>query len=319
MTVRAGGAVLVGGQSRRFGRSKALAQVDGVAMAERVASVLEDAGCWPVVFVGGSVEEIDGLAHTGRVHLRDRWPGEGPLGGVLTALLGLGSQVVVAACDLVDLSSSSVHAVLADDDCDVTIAVVGTKRRALARWRLSGRDRLLEHFGRGDRSLLGAHLETGSLRIGEVGVEALALVDHNHPDALLAAGRLTDVVPQAFGGEHRGRAAPGATVSAVVSQVDVDALAALLEQNAIRLVDVREADEFAAGHIAGAESLPLSEIQERVEELRGDRPLYLVCGVGARSQMACEFLASLGIEAVNVDGGTSGWLQSGRPVVAGES
>jgi rhodanese-related sulfurtransferase/molybdopterin-guanine dinucleotide biosynthesis protein A len=317
--VQTSGAVLVGGQSSRFGRSKALARVDGITMAEHVAAVLEDAGCRPVVFVGGAADEIVGLAHTGRVHLRDRWPAEGPLGGVLTALMGLGAEVVVAACDLVDLSVASVRSVMVDDDSDITIAVASGERRALARWRMTGRDELLDHFARGDRSLVGAHLDTGSLRVGEASVDALEVIDYNRPDALRAAGRLTDDGTQTVAADHGGPPAQAARVSAMVPQIDIEALAALLEQNVIRLVDVREADEFAAGHIAGADSIPLSELQDRVDELRGDRPLYLICGVGARSQMACEFAVSVGVDAINVDGGTSGWIQSGRPVVVGDS
>ena len=75
------GAVLCGGSSRRMGTDKALLEIDGVPLAERVAGVLEAAGCAPVVFVGG---EPLGARATGRPFVPDRSPGAGPVGGVIT-------------------------------------------------------------------------------------------------------------------------------------------------------------------------------------------------------------------------------------------
>ncbi|MET0580139.1 MAG: NTP transferase domain-containing protein, partial [Ilumatobacteraceae bacterium] len=77
------GAVLTGGSSRRMGTDKAFVEVDGVPMAERVAAALSGGGCSPVSYVGGDVAL---LARFGRTVHADRFPGAGPLGGVLTAL-----------------------------------------------------------------------------------------------------------------------------------------------------------------------------------------------------------------------------------------
>lgn len=152
--------------------------------------VLEAAGCEPVVFIGGSDHVMAELASTGRVHVRDRWPGEGPLGGVLSALLAFGSPVVVAACDLVDLDVDTARAVMVDSDADVVVAVAGQSRRALARWESSSLPLVLEHFGGGERALLGSHLDHPGMRVHEVVVDPETITDHNRPDALVADGRL---------------------------------------------------------------------------------------------------------------------------------
>lgn len=103
-----------------------------------------------------------------------------------------------------------------------------------------------------------------------------------------------------------------------VNEVDIRFLEEL-GRGSYRLVDVRESHEYEAGHIPGAANLPLSELAERVEELRGAGELYLVCQLGGRSMKACEFAATFGIEASNVQGGTSAWIERGNPVVMGSS
>lgn len=90
-----------------------------------------------------------------------------------------------------------------------------------------------------------------------------------------------------------------------VNQVPADA----------QLIDVREADEYAAGHAATAVPIPLSEFAARVGELDTARDIYLICQLGGRSGRACEFLAEThGIEAINVEGGTEAWAEAGLPL-----
>ena len=69
------------------------------------------------------------------------------------------------------------------------------------------------------------------------------------------------------------------------------------------LVDVREPDEFAAGHVRGAVNLPLSRLRERYAELPADREIWLTCGVGQRAYYATRFLAQHGYRARNLSGG----------------
>ena len=69
------------------------------------------------------------------------------------------------------------------------------------------------------------------------------------------------------------------------------------------IVDVREPEEFAAGHIPGAVNLPLSELRVRYRELGRDRPVALCCGVGQRGYYATRFLLQHGYDAANLSGG----------------
>ena len=74
------------------------------------------------------------------------------------------------------------------------------------------------------------------------------------------------------------------------------------------IVDVREPDEFAAGHVQGAVNIPLSELMARHTEIPDGA--YIICRSGNRSAMATEFLNSKGHEVVNVLGGVNEWPES---------
>lgn len=104
--------------------------------------------------------------------------------------------------------------------------------------------------------------------------------------------------------------------STPVPQVTVDELAQALERGA-RLVDVREPDEYSAGHVPGARNVPLSELGARLAELRGPDPLYVICAVGGRSAAAAAALHGAGLEVRDVAGGTAAWMHSGRGVTTG--
>ena len=80
------------------------------------------------------------------------------------------------------------------------------------------------------------------------------------------------------------------------------------------LVDVREQNEWDAGHAPGAVHLPLGELTARVNELPQGR-LLIVCHLGGRSARATEWLNGAGFDAVNLDGGMVDWARAGLPVV----
>jgi molybdenum cofactor guanylyltransferase len=105
MTLRPfAGAVLLGGASRRYGKDKALALHKGVAMAAGMIDVLRAAGASEVMTVGGADRGFD------VVHHPDLYPGEGPLGGLLTALAQPSQPVIVlVACDMPYLSAATVR------------------------------------------------------------------------------------------------------------------------------------------------------------------------------------------------------------------
>lgn len=82
----------------------------------------------------------------------------------------------------------------------------------------------------------------------------------------------------------------------------------------VHVLDVREADEWASGHIDGAQHIPLGDLPGRFEELPEDKQVVCVCAVGGRSGRAAHFLNAAGKDAVNLDGGMVQWQAAGRPV-----
>lgn len=86
-----------------------------------------------------------------------------------------------------------------------------------------------------------------------------------------------------------------------------------LEGRGLPLIDVREADEFAAGHVPGAISIPMSEITTRLDELP-DGAFDVICQAGGRSARVVEYLEAQGHDATNIDGGTGAWIALGKPV-----
>ncbi len=85
-------------------------------------------------------------------------------------------------------------------------------------------------------------------------------------------------------------------------QVPVSAVRALVEEKAF-IVDVREAGEYAAGHLKGAVNIPLSELRDRMGEIPRDIPVYLHCRSSQRSYNAVMALINSGYEnAVNISG-----------------
>lgn len=82
------------------------------------------------------------------------------------------------------------------------------------------------------------------------------------------------------------------------------------------LVDVREQDEWDAGHVEGALHIPIGDFVARIGELPADVPLYVLCRVGGRSAQVVQYLVGQERAAFNVDGGMFAWAQAGRPMVS---
>lgn len=83
----------------------------------------------------------------------------------------------------------------------------------------------------------------------------------------------------------------------------------------IILLDVREADEWAAGHAPNALHIPMSELAGRLEELPRDDNLFVICRSGGRSARVTAYLNGNGWDAVNVAGGMQSWANSGRAMI----
>jgi len=83
----------------------------------------------------------------------------------------------------------------------------------------------------------------------------------------------------------------------------------------LQIIDVREPEEYAAGHIAGARLIPLGELPIRTGEIDPDKPAVLVCRSGNRSAKATEFLIRSGFQNVkNLTGGMIAWVEAGQPI-----
>jgi rhodanese-related sulfurtransferase len=83
------------------------------------------------------------------------------------------------------------------------------------------------------------------------------------------------------------------------------------------LLDVRDPDEWSAGHAPGARHLPMMEIPARLAEVPQDREVVVVCRVGSRSAQVVAFLQQQGWDrASNLDGGMFEWAAAGRPMIS---
>ncbi|MQY12733.1 Sulfurtransferase [Streptomyces sp. RB5] len=85
------------------------------------------------------------------------------------------------------------------------------------------------------------------------------------------------------------------------------------------LLDVREDDEWQAGHAPGAVHVPMSEFTARYGEVLDAAPqdgrINVICRSGGRSAQVAMYLGQQGVDAVNVAGGMEKWEATGRPVV----
>lgn len=94
-----------------------------------------------------------------------------------------------------------------------------------------------------------------------------------------------------------------------VSVADVPADAVLL--------DVREDDEWVAGHAPGALHVPMMAVPMRADEIPTDRDVVVVCRMGQRSAQVVRYLQQQGWDRIaNLDGGMADWEAAGRPMVS---
>ncbi|KXB31943.1 sulfurtransferase [Dechloromonas denitrificans] len=94
----------------------------------------------------------------------------------------------------------------------------------------------------------------------------------------------------------------------------------LINREDAHIVDVREADEFAAGHLPEARNIPLAKLADRVSEIEKfkDKPLIVCCAAGMRSAKGCGELGKLGFSRVySLAGGVDAWVGAGYPVKKG--
>lgn len=175
-------AILVGGQSRRMGRPKALVEVNGIPLVEQIAQVLSPF-CFQVVAVGP--RELAASIPA----VQDLYPGDGPLGALLSALEARPEgcdRMVVVACDLINIEAAVIKALLAADldHIDAVIAHTDRIQPLCGLWNPACRPILQTAFDAGERSMNGV---IKSLAIVYVPIDANLLVNVNTPDDLYQA------------------------------------------------------------------------------------------------------------------------------------
>ena len=96
------------------------------------------------------------------------------------------------------------------------------------------------------------------------------------------------------------------------------AKARLESEQPLLIIDVRQPDEYRAGHINGAKLIPLNELRQRMAELPKDTDILCVCASGSRSGAAVRQLSGAGYNAFNLRGGMMGWQIAHYPVKKGK-
>jgi rhodanese-related sulfurtransferase len=120
-------------------------------------------------------------------------------------------------------------------------------------------------------------------------------------------------------GTAGGPAAPAATgqTGQLATEVSIQDAATLRDQGAL-VLDVREPDEWASGHIPDATLIPLGELPARTGELPADRTIVVICRSGNRSAQGRDILRAAGFaEVTSVTGGMTDWIAAGLPVESG--
>lgn len=83
----------------------------------------------------------------------------------------------------------------------------------------------------------------------------------------------------------------------------------------VQVIDVRQDDEWSAGHLETAVHIPLDKVTVERHSVDRSRPVVTVCRTGVRSQTAAELLCEVGVEAESLDGGLRAWVDAGHRLV----
>jgi molybdopterin-guanine dinucleotide biosynthesis protein A len=170
-----------------MGVDKALLVVDGEPMVVRAAAALADAGASEVSVIGG---DAGVLASLGLRTVADRWPAEGPLGGLVTALDGARADVVVVlAADLLRPDPAAIRGVVdvlaRVDGADLAVPIVDGRAQWLhAAWRRGCRGHLEQEFAAGERAIHRAVAASGLVVVDATDLPAAAVADADTPDQL---------------------------------------------------------------------------------------------------------------------------------------
>jgi molybdopterin-guanine dinucleotide biosynthesis protein A len=183
-------AILVGGDSSRMGTDKATYEVEGSAMALRVAVAAQNAGASEILLIGGTSARAKKLTGTWK---KDLYPGEGPLGGVITALkASTHDSVVVLSCDMPFLTDAVISSLVrALPDAQATVGRTDRLNWLCSAWSKNECLKTLESvWKRNERAV---HRAAVLLDVAEVPVPAVAVRNINTPADLVGDGDITNL------------------------------------------------------------------------------------------------------------------------------
>ena len=104
-------------------------------------------------------------------------------------------------------------------------------------------------------------------------------------------------------------------LTTLADSVDVDTVHAIKDNPGVFLLDVREPDEYAAGHIPGITLIPMGDVASRLSEIPTDKEVIVTCRTGNRSGQVADLLREQGFTNVhNMSGGIVAWEEAGYPV-----
>jgi rhodanese-related sulfurtransferase len=130
------------------------------------------------------------------------------------------------------------------------------------------------------------------------------------PAAEAASATTTEAAPEAAAAQE-----PALDLASLPRNLDVQTAATLAEREDVVILDVREQDEWDAGHIPGALFIPMSEIQGRLSEVPSDKTVIVQCRSGNRSSQVTDYLQQQGFTNIrNMAGGLNAWQAAGLPV-----
>lgn len=183
-------AILIGGDSSRMGADKATLHIDGVAMAERVSEAARAAGAAEVLLVGGPQKRASALTGTWK---KDAFPGEGPLGGVITALkAATHDAVVVLSCDMPFITPAVIASLVPPlAEAQATVGRTDRLNWMCAAWSKSEcLPSLQSVWKRNERAI---HRAAVLLDVVEVPVPAVAVRNFNTPEDLASETDSTNI------------------------------------------------------------------------------------------------------------------------------
>jgi rhodanese-related sulfurtransferase len=99
----------------------------------------------------------------------------------------------------------------------------------------------------------------------------------------------------------------------MTEQLTPERAAELIESGGAQVIDVREAYEHEAGHVAGDRHIEVPRLSEEAATLDGERPIVVYCRTGSRAEPIAQALRASGFDAYNLEGGFVAWLERGLP------